>query len=180
MSLNANTLAIVGVALGIFSIVIALPAALIANILTPRVQNWWASRSSSRTAAYTKKLEDELDYITELSSDTHALQVYFYIALVIFIIRCTLTLMAEIVIAVILISGTIYSLISPHHTDFGIRTDTIVTVLLVVGQLMYMFVTFSTFYTMFHMLRTLRRLRDFPSFKAKAEERIAKRKAPVP
>ncbi len=49
-----------GVIIGIIALVLAYPLSLLANITSPRLQNWWAARSRRSLAARIKVLESQL------------------------------------------------------------------------------------------------------------------------
>jgi hypothetical protein len=49
-----------GFVLGVLALLLMLPASIFANILTPKLKNWWAERSVAATRKRIEKLEKEL------------------------------------------------------------------------------------------------------------------------
>ena len=49
-----------GVVLALTSLILMFPAAIFANIITPKLQNWWAQRSAASLQRRIEKLEKEL------------------------------------------------------------------------------------------------------------------------
>lgn len=60
MSLH-HDLAWWGVTLSIVALVLMVPAAILANVVTPKIQNWWASRSRASLVKRIDKLERRRD-----------------------------------------------------------------------------------------------------------------------
>jgi len=173
---------IIGLTVAVVLFILSIPMAFLVNLYTPNVQHWWASRSISRYAAYTKKLEDNFDFVAHLVSDMQAFHVYSYGRILRVILRLSIAIVSLVMLSTVVLVGvyTDTSANGSNHTLFGMDRWSL-DVFLDVAAYVYMMIAMICFFILlWGSMTTLSRVSDFSSFKAKREALIAARKARVP